>query len=300
MKIFVTGGTGFVGAHFINAAHRAGYEVLACRRDSSSRPRTALDREPAWLTKPIERIARRDLKGCGAIVHLASAGVSPQSSSWAELNRCNVFGQLHLCEAALRASVRRLVLVGSISEYGNAARRYEFIPPDSALEPTFPYAASKAAGFMLAHGLAVASQCEFYYGRISAAYGEGQYPGNIWPALRAAALSGADFEMTPGAQVRDFISVNKAAEVLVHAVSRPDVKAGTPLVENVGSGVPVVLREWALELWSKWKAKGRLMIGALPYRDNEIMRYVPLVPSWAGLKRERTERPSKPRTNRSS
>ena len=36
MKLFVTGGTGFIGSHFINYAHKAGHEVVALKRVNST------------------------------------------------------------------------------------------------------------------------------------------------------------------------------------------------------------------------------------------------------------------------
>lgn len=277
VKIFLTGSTGFVGSHFLNAAHDAGYAVVALRQTASVRPRVALSTQPTWLTKPLNAVTPADMNGCAALVHLAAAGVSPQKASWREMNECNVLSLFHLCEVALKAAVPRLVLAGSIAEYGLSANDHEFIPPDAALRPTFPYSASKAAGFMLAHGLAVEWGAELYYGRIAAAYGEGQHQKNIWPSLRHAALAGADFEMTPGEQVRDFIRVDRVAAIFLDALDRRDVRPGRPVVENVGSGVPVVLAEWAQHWWRHFGAKGKLRVGALLYRENEVMRYVPAV-----------------------
>jgi UDP-glucose 4-epimerase len=277
MRIFLTGGTGFVGSYFLNAAHAAGHEVIALRRSRSVRPRVALDRAPEWLTKSMDKVTERDMRGCDALVHLAAAGVSPQAASWNDLTKWNVYAPFRLCEMAISASVRRIVLSGSITEYGHSADRYRFVPPAATLLPTFPYAASKAASFVLAYSLAVERNAELYYGRISAAYGPGQHIKNIWPALRDAALAGRDFRMTPGKQIRDFIRVDRVAAIFVDALTRKDIRPGRPVVENVGSGVPEVLSAWAERWWRHFGAKGRLRIGAMPYRENEVMRYVPAV-----------------------
>ena len=277
MRVFVTGGTGFVGSHFLNAAHAAGHEVVALRRRDWSRPRVHLEAKPQWLTKTMEQVTPRDLRGCDVFVHLAAAGVSPQHATWDDLNRWNVYAPFRLSDIAINAGVRRLVLAGSITEYGLSARRYRFIPVTAPLLPTFPYAASKAASFVLAHALAVERSAELFYGRISAAYGHGQHVKNVWPALRAAAVAGDNFAMTPGRQVRDFIPVQRVAAIFVDALTRPDLRPGIPLVENVASGEPVVLVQWARRWWKHFGATGKLQIGARPYRDNEMMRYVPAV-----------------------
>ena len=48
MKIFLTGGTGFVGSHFINKAHDAGHEIISLKRHRS-KSRIDLKKEPEWV-----------------------------------------------------------------------------------------------------------------------------------------------------------------------------------------------------------------------------------------------------------
>ena len=72
MKLFVTGGTGFVGSHFVRQAIAAGHSVLALRRTPESRPRISLPIAPHWLTKSMLEVAEEDLVGCDVLVHLAA------------------------------------------------------------------------------------------------------------------------------------------------------------------------------------------------------------------------------------
>jgi Nucleoside-diphosphate-sugar epimerases len=48
MKIFLTGGTGFLGSHFINIAHNAGHQ-LVCIRRKGSQPKINLQKSPIWV-----------------------------------------------------------------------------------------------------------------------------------------------------------------------------------------------------------------------------------------------------------
>ena len=92
-----------------------------------------------------------------------------------------------------------------------------------------------------------------------------------------SALSGENFPMTGGEQVRDFVHVDDVAKTFLHAATRPDVLPGQPLVRNVGSGQPVTMRDFAETWWHRWNARGSLLIGVLPYRPNEVMRFAPLM-----------------------
>ncbi|MCP9891630.1 NAD-dependent epimerase/dehydratase family protein [Cyanobium sp. Aljojuca 7D2] len=275
MRLFITGGTGFIGSYVLAASLAAGHEVVALRRSHHSHPVIPLPSEPHWCEGDLANLQVSQFHGVDALVHLASAGVNPKPASWRELVRANAEGSLRLMELGTEAGVRRYVVAGSSHEYGNAARRYDPIPPDAPLEPLSPYGASKAAGFQLLQAFAIASGSELFYGRIFTAYGEGQFEGNFWPSLRSAALSGKDFLMTSGRQVSDFVSVEVVANHLLAACIRPDVAAGVPLVVNVGSGQATSLLAFAQAEWDRLGAIGRLLPGSLPDRADQIERYVP-------------------------
>ncbi len=276
MKIFVTGGTGFIGSHFLRVAGETCHEILALRR-SAHFPSISVKENVVWVEKQMDTITAKDLQGVDALVHLASPGVSPKKACWPELLYWNVVTLLQLLQAAKNAAVPRIVIAGTFAEYGRAGERYELIPPNAPLEPTFPYAASKAAGFLVAQAFCVEQALEFCYLRIFSAFGEGQHITNFWPALRDAAKTGRDFEMTLGEQIRDYIPVAHVAVEFLKAVERTDISPGIPLVRNIGSGNAVSMREFAETWWARSGATGTLRVGVLPYRPNEVMRYVPLI-----------------------
>lgn len=276
MRLFVTGGAGFIGAHFLRQAVAAGHEVVALRFPGT-RPRIDVPAGVEWRDGDLGGLAAADLAGCGAVVHFAAYGVSPQKTDWATAFRVNVTAGVGLLEAAEQAGVGRILLCGSCMEYGRSGTRYERIPPDAPLEPTGAYAASKAAFSLAAASFARTSKAELVLLRPFHFYGEGQHPENLWPALRAAALGGADFEMSPGEQVRDFQPVENTAACFLAALARWPGRGGELHVANLGSGQPVTLREFASEWWRKWNARGSLRVGALPYREGEVMRFVPQI-----------------------
>jgi len=277
MKILLTGGTGFIGSHLLRLLGTTTHKVTALRR-SHSQPCIEIGSEPLWLGKAMNALEPTDFSGIDVFVHLASVGVSPKTASWHDLFHWNVMVMLDLLGKAHEAGVKRIVLAGSFAEYGLSANKYDFIPADAPLLPTSPYAASKAAGFIAANTFAIEKQIELCYLRIFSAYGEGQYINNFWPSLRAAALSGEDFLMTPGGQVRDFVPVESVAKAILCSIeSQSVVKKGVPFVANVGTGHPMTMLEFAEKCWADWGAKGRIIPGEKPYRVNEPMRFVPQI-----------------------
>jgi UDP-glucose 4-epimerase len=210
-------------------------------------------------------------------VHLAAAGISPRTGTWDELLEWNVVVPTKLLLISASAGVRRFVAAGSCLEYGRAGERYEFIPPNAPLEPTGAYAASKATGSVLFCTIAAEKKLQLSYLRLFSVFGVGQHEGNLWPMIRRAALAGENLAVTPGDQVRDFIAVEHVAAELLAAASDESIEPGVPRVRNVGSGRPQTVRQFAEHWWREFGAQGTLLVGELPYRNDEVMRYVPRV-----------------------
>jgi nucleoside-diphosphate-sugar epimerase len=275
MKLFVTGGTGFVGTHFIGQAIDAGHDILALRRPGS-RARLPLTVEPMWLEKSMEQVTAADLAGIDALVHLAAHSANIPYDTLENCMQLNVLVPLQLCRTALAADVHRFIMAGSCFEYGRAAERYDFIPIDAPLEPTASYPTSKAAASVAFVGFAQESAIRLSVLRIFQVFGRGELETRFWPTLKRAAQAGKDFPMTAGEQIRDFVLVEDVARQFVAELCRV-VPPGCPEIRHVGTGNPVTLRAFAEYWWGEWKAKGKLVFGAVPYRPGEVMRIVPKI-----------------------
>lgn len=276
MKLFLTGGTGFVGSHFIGQAIEAGHEVVALRR-SGSTTRLPLAHEPAWVDGALDTDLGEHLPGVDVLVHLASHTPNPP---YAPLDEClywNVYAALKLARQALAHGVHRYLVAGSCFEYGRAAERYDAIPTDAPLQPALSYPTSKAAASTAFEGFAREHGVQLKLLRIFQVYGEGEQATRLWPSLRRAALAGDDFPMSAGEQIRDFIRVEDVAAAFVRALDFADAVPGLPMVSHVASGRAQSLLQFACHWWQQWNAAGLLIPGAVPYRPNEIMRLVPAV-----------------------
>ena len=274
MKLFITGATGFIGSHILHHALSSGHTVLAHRRKSCSNTKINLPTSPLWLDVPLDSISVNQVYDCNAIIHLAATGVSPRVSTWSELYEVNIRSTLLICELA-KAINASLVMSGSYAEYGLSALRYHEIPPDAPLEPTSSYAASKAAAGILSMSYARAEKVSLAYLRIFNAFGYGQHKSNLWPSLRHAAQNEIDFAMTLGEQIRDFIPVEDVAKAFLDEAISLVAQEHTVFARNVASGKPQSIRQFCEFWWKKWVASGNLNIGAIPYREGEVMRYVP-------------------------
>ena len=274
MNLFVTGGTGFIGSHFLRIALRAGHRVVAIRRPRAQ-PRILLTDEPIWIEKELADCRPDDFQGIDALVHFAAAGVNPKDANWESCFKTNLTDSLRVWRTASAGGVKRLIVCGSCFEYGKTGERMAEIPTTAPLEPTGPYHASKAAATVAALALAHMDKLECAILRPFHVYGEGEDASRFWPSLRTAAQAGQDYPMTQGEQVRDFVAVEDVATRFLDVAVNSNLKPGNPEIHNIGSGKPQTLRAFAEHWWDKWEAKGKLLYGAIPYRENEVMRYVP-------------------------
>ncbi len=276
MKLFVTGGTGFIGSHFIDLALDLGHEVFAFRR-LNSRSGMILRNNLVWVEGVLDGNFQRELQGVDVFVHFASHTPNPPYASLEECLFWNVYASLKLVNQAYEVGVRKYLIAGSCFEYGESANQYEFIPVDAPLKPSLSYPISKAAASIAFEGFARDKGIQLKLLRIFQVFGEGEGPARFWPSLKRAAINGEDFRMTAGEQVRDFISVDNVAKQFIEHLDFSGSFNGVPEIINIGSGISQTLREFAEYWWAHWGAKGVIKRNELPYRKGEIMRLVPLI-----------------------
>jgi nucleoside-diphosphate-sugar epimerase len=134
MILAVTGGTGFVGARFLDLAEDGAKAVKALTRRLQE-PRPAID----WVPGSLEDrdSLRHLLEGADAVVHIA--GVI-NTRDPADFERGNVEGTAAVIEAAASAGVKRFVHVSSLaarepqlSLYGASKARSEELVRESSL-----------------------------------------------------------------------------------------------------------------------------------------------------------------------
>ncbi len=112
-KVFLTGGTGFIGANVVRHLVDRGHEVVCLTRKSS--PGLCLEGLPVTLVQAdlndAEGLARA-MDGCEDVYHLA--GVFDASPQGRELmHSVHVDGTRQLCEASLQVGARRFLLCSS-------------------------------------------------------------------------------------------------------------------------------------------------------------------------------------------
>ena len=116
-KVLLTGATGFIGSHILEALRGAGIPVAALVRAGANvahaRAQQAELRYGDLCDLPS---VRRAVRGCGQVVHAAA-----RAGDWGPREaffQVNVQGTLNVLEACRAEGLRQVIVTGSISSYG--------------------------------------------------------------------------------------------------------------------------------------------------------------------------------------
>ena len=274
-RVAVTGGTGFLGRHLVKALRALGSDPLLLGRplsqsEPTSEPRVVVDlTDLEGLTEVFVRERPR------IIFHLAGTRGIRYENAWDTCLSVNVTGTVRLLEAAHRAQVERIVLIGSADEYGN---RPGPLRETMTVAPVSPYATSKAAATAFAQAMFKRDGCPAVVLRTFTVFGPGQ---PITMFVREAidcALREMPFSMTEGTQKRDLIYIDDAIDAFLAAATAPGIDGR---LINVGSGQAHALRDVAQIIWRLTGTKAPLLIGARPASLTEIHD------TWADIGRAR-------------
>lgn len=174
MRVFLTGGTGLVGAHLARALRARGDSVVALQRSTSDT--TLLEELGCEIVRGDVRDDPRrmaeSMERCTHAVH-AAAWIYPDAP-WPEVRAVNVVGAAHALEAAARAGAGLAVHVSSIAVYGNPPGVLdEDHPTDAPLGPGDLYARSKREAEAEARRVEAETGLTVTVVRPAAIYGEG-------------------------------------------------------------------------------------------------------------------------------
>jgi UDP-glucose 4-epimerase len=246
MRVLVTGGAGFIGAHTCLAlAARPEVEHITVLDDLSSGDSANLDGVEADVVTGsiLDRDLLTDLvTGVTHVIHLAARPSVPLSlNDPMASHTVNATGTLHVLEAC-RTSRPHVILASSSSVYGDRPEPHKH--EDLPTRPLSPYGASKLATEAYALAYAHSYGLPVLPFRFFNVYGPMQTAGHAYaaviPAFVSAALRGEPVPVHgDGGQARDFTYVGSVTQVLTDAAARR-VTSMKPV--NLAFGTRVSLR----------------------------------------------------------
>lgn len=251
MKIFLTGGSGFIGKAFIKEATRRNNYIFAI-----SRKKQKTFSKVKWLNGDLADDWSDFLGKSDVLVHLASQGIQGKKKS-KTIFKTNISLSLKLVKNAIRNGCKNYLIISSSSEYGYYSTQLKRLNKNSKRFPQSAYSISKAKFTDEIKKLSKKSDCRFRVMRIFPVFGEGEANRRLFPSLKKAAKSGKNFTITNPSELRDFSRVEYISKVLIDACF---FKKKTKKFEifHVASNKHLTVRKFAETYWKKFKAKGKL------------------------------------------
>lgn len=245
MKLFVTGGAGFIGSNFIRqvlgrstnysvvnydkltyAGNLANLESVVSEanhgRQRDSRPQGQPPRY-TFIRGDICDAARveESLRGCDAIIHFAAEShvdrsiYEPDSAI-----ETNVKGTFVLLQVARKLGIGRFVHISTDEVYGDLSAG-TFANENSPLQPSSPYSASKAASDLLVRSYVRTYNFPAVITRSSNNYGPYQFPEKFLPLMITNALEDKPLPIYgDGRQQRDWLHVEDNCRGILAVLER--------------------------------------------------------------------------------
>ncbi|MFZ1530376.1 MAG: NAD-dependent epimerase/dehydratase family protein [Ferruginibacter sp.] len=268
--VLVTGATGFIGNYVVEELLAKGGRVIA----------SSLNEEKASLQPWFSKVTylpfdiSTDISGKNlyeyfqhpdVLIHLAWEGL-PNYKAAFHLEE-NLPRHYAFIKNLVTHGLRDMTVTGTCFEYG---MQEGCLSENMECFPHNPYALAKYQLLKKLEALADREKLNFKWARLFYMFGKGQNPNSLISLLdRALEKGDAEFNMSGGEQVRDFLPVEKVAEYIVALALQTEVEGQV----NICSGKPITVKAFVEDYLARKNREISLNFGFYPYADYEPMRF---------------------------
>ncbi len=249
MKIFVTGGAGFIGRHLVESLLNGNNQVTVFDNftNSSKSQMSHYIKKGALLVKgDITNYSSlaKSVSGFDHVVHLAAQIDVQESIRYPErTHQVNATGTVNLLRACVANKVKNIVASSTAAVFGNST---EILSESSKTIPLSPYGASKLAMEHYMQAFANSYDLNCISLRFFNAYGINQsiqYAGVITKFMDKIENNKPLEIYGDGSNTRDFVSVDDMVESIKMAILNINGKKGN--VYNIASGKAIAIKDLA-------------------------------------------------------
>jgi nucleoside-diphosphate-sugar epimerase len=266
MKIFVTGGTGFIGSHLIRALMADGHEVLALRRKTSNLSGCAdFEKQVTWVNQDssvwtLSVIEEKPV----VIIHAAWGGVTAAERADWKLQTTNLTLFADLLQISANVDLTQFIAFGSQAEYGPINGR---INEEHPCRPDTAYGTAKLAALALLEGFAREKKLAYVWLRLFSIYGPGERESWFIPNLIRQLRLGQSPQLSGCEQQYDYLHVHDLAAALLVVLRHPKESG----VFNLSSNASLPLKQVVQLIKEYTGCHTEPAFGALPYRPGQSM-----------------------------
>lgn len=280
-KVLVTGAAGFIGSHLTEALARAGADVTAMIRYSSSPAWGSLEHLSPDLKNSINVVAgniedpefvTQTVRDQEIVFHLAALIAIPYSYvAPRSYVRTNIEGTLNVVEAARQLGVSRVVHTSTSEVYGTAIT--ETIDEAHPLQGQSPYSASKIGADKIAESYSRSFSTPAVTVRPFNTFGPRQSARAFIPTIISQALTRDVIELGALDTLRDMTFVGDTVSGFLAAGATPGIEGETI---NLGTGQTFPVSHFAERILSLMNVRKRIVQDPKRIRPamSEVLRLV--------------------------
>ncbi len=233
MKIFITGGTGFVGSHLVQKLIKEGHNILLlCENEKKISRKIHSVSRVRFLLGNMANISKFSIKikkfNSDVGIHLAWEGI-PNSDL--KLNLKNLNGGLNVIQTLAESGVKRIFVAGSCHEYGEPGKK---VSENLPLNPYNALYAAKAALYFLSSEICKKYGVKLIWGRIGFVYGPGQRGTSLISHLINSIQKNEEPVLRNPNGGNDFIYINDVVRAISMLIKGKNL--GVNEIYNIGSG----------------------------------------------------------------
>ena len=251
MKIFVTGGSGFIATPLVAHLLEKGYQVRILDLNEPKIKHKNLE----FTKKSILDNIAKDIKGCDAVFHFAALlGVDNSDKRPLDTMKINLEGSVNVFKSAIDAGVKRMIYSSSSEVYGEP--RELPIREDSVKGPVSTYGVSKLAAEIYAKAYNQESGTDIKIVRFFNVYGPGQSNNFVVPIFINNALQNKPLKVFgDGKQTRCFTYVHDIIDGVMKVIEKGIRGEGY----NIGNNTPTTILELAQTVKEVTQSKSEII-----------------------------------------
>lgn len=249
MRIFITGGTGFIGKVLVEKLAKTSNKILLLTRKRSASEfkqykNLEIIRGDLSDTKTLHK--KLSEFSPEVVIHLAWEGIPDYSS---EMSLSNLYKSLNLYQIISKLKCKKVICAGSLWEYGTTKGK---VPEDTQIIPFNLFTAAKNSLNILGREIFKEKDTTFIWLRIFYVYGPGQRMGSLIPSIIDSIKNNKAPEIRNPEAKNDFVYVDDVAEAIISFLNKKDIESGE---YNVGSGKLTSIRDILRMISTNMKSK---------------------------------------------
>ena len=266
-RLLIIGGTGFIGRNLVIKSIELGYSVTVLSLSNPTRESKL--NEVFYIQCDIKNYYDLQQKLTeNSFDYVINLGGYVDHSSFLDggidVMESHFLGVLNILKIIDWKILKRFVQIGSSDEYGNSVAPQNEKMPGSAISP---YSFGKLAVTQLLEMLYRTENFPMVVIRLFLVYGPGQNSERFFPQIINGCLSGDNFPVSMGEQLRDFCYIDDITRGILLTLEKNEAIGE---VINLGSGNPLSIKQ-AIKIIQKTVGKGNPDFGKYSYRVDENM-----------------------------